>query len=149
MIVIKKFSTIDEANSWMKGSINGGAPPSGNFVGLVGQTVTFTSPAGSCTFTQPTTTPTGMMKFADVKLQLETAISGLKVDCEGSKLTFYLSSGSAACSMGAVAEGGRAPLGLPNNQAVAGVLMGVPGGAAPALVSIVPEAGAVHVIYNK
>ncbi len=149
MIVILKFSTITEANNWMKGAINGGAPPSGDFAGLVGKTITFTSPAGSCTFTQPATTPTGLMKFADVKTQLEAAIAGLKVDCEGSKLVFYLSSGAAACALGAVNEGGRVPLGLPNNVALSGVLLDVPGGTAPALVSIVPEAGSIHVIYDK
>lgn len=149
MIVIKSFSSIVEANYWMKGAIDGGANPAGDFVGLVGQTITFTAPAGSCTFTQPTTTSSGMMKFIDVKTQLEAAIAGLKVDCVGSKLMFYQTLGTTACAIGAVSEGGRVPLGLPKNVAVTGEVLTAPGGTKPALVSIVPANGTIYITYDK
>lgn len=149
MIVIQKFATMVEANYWMKGSIDGGAHPTGTFTGLVGKTVTFSAPAGSCTFTQPTNTTDGFMRFADVKSQLEAAIAGLKVDCVDKKIIFYQSSGTAACAMAAVNEGGRVPLGLPNNEAVVGTFLNPPGGTAPALVSAIPENGAMYITYNK
>jgi len=149
MIVTQKFGTVLEANNWCRGGIDGGIDPTSDFYGLVGKTITFSAPAGSCTFTQPATTTAGLMRFADVKAQLEAAIAGLKVDCAGKKLFFYQSSGAAACAMAAVNEGGRVPLGLPNNVAVSGVLLNPPGGSAPALVSVIPENGAIYITYNK
>lgn len=149
MIVTIKFGTINEANNWCRGGIDGGVDPTVNIAGLVGKTITFSAPAGSCTFTQPATTDSGFMRFADVKAQLETAISGLKVDCAGKKIFFYQSSGAAACALAAVNEGGRVPLGLPNNEAVSGVFLNPPGGSVPALVSVIPEHGAIYITYNK
>lgn len=148
MIVTLKFSSILESNNWFRGGIAGGADPAGTFH-LVGQTVTFSAPAGSCTFTQPTSTVQGLLSFTDVKSQLEAAIAGLKVDCAGRKLFFYQSSGAAAVALAAVNEGGRVPLGLPNNEAVIGTLAAAPGGSAPALVSVTPAEGAIYVTYNK
>jgi len=148
MIVTLKFNTIVEANNWCRGGISTGANPAGTFA-LVGKTVTFSAPAGSCTFTQPANTTQGLLSFSDVKTQLEAAIAGLKVECSKSGLMFYQSSGSAAVALAAVNEAGRVPLGLPNNETMSGTLVAAPGGTAPALVSVLPSEGAVYITYNK
>jgi hypothetical protein len=148
MIVTLKFSSIPESNNWFRGGITSGADPAGSFA-LVGKTITFSAPAGSCTFTQPANTPQGLLNFSDVKTQLEAAIAGLKVDCGAKKLFFYQSSGTAVVALAAVNETGRVPLGLPNNEAMTGTLAAAPGGAAPALVSVTPAEGAIYVTYNK
>jgi hypothetical protein len=149
MIFTQKFNTILEANYWCKGAISGGAHPAGNFVGLVGTTVTFATPAGSCTFTQPAGTTAGFMRFADVKAQLETAITNLKVECADRKIFFYHSNGTTPCALAAINETGRVPLGLPNNEAISGTILNAPGGAVPALVSVIPENGAIYITQTK
>lgn len=150
MIVTVKFSTFVEANYWCKGAIFGNIEPAkGAIQGLVGQTITFTSPVGSCTFTQPAGQPAGMMLFSDVKAQLEAAIAAIKVEILGNKLVFYKGDGSAVCSMGAVNEGGRLPLGLANNEAFTGVLISGPGGTKPTFVSYVTDSQAVYITYDK
>lgn len=155
MITTVKFGTYVEANYWCKGAVFGGINTSqgaaivGQIAGLVGQTITFTSPVGSCTFTQPTGTPSGLMQISDVKAQLEAAIPAIKMDIIGAKLAFYKADGSAACSLGAVNEGGRVPLGLANNEAFAGVLLNPPGGAKPTMVGFVTESQAAYITYDK
>jgi len=109
----------------------------------------FTSPVGSCTFTQPAGTPSGLMRIADVKAQLEAAIPAIKMDIVGAKLAFYKADGTAACSLGAVNEGGRTPLGLANNEAFAGVLLNPPGGSKPTFVGFVTESQAAYITYDK
>lgn len=149
MIVTVKFNTLVEANYWCRGGVFSGFNAKTLAKGLVGQTITFSAPAGTCTFTQPANTPTGLMDFASIKTQLETAIAGLKVDTLGDKIVFYQSSGTAAVALAAVNEGGRVPLGLANNEAVSGTFLAAPGAAAPSFIGFVTDSQAAYVTYLK
>ncbi len=149
MIVTVKFNTLVEANYWCRGGIFIGCNAKQLVKGLVGQTITFTAPSGSCTFTQPTNTPTGLMDFISIKTQLEAAVTGLKLDTLGDKSVLYQGAGTAAVTLAAVNEGGRVPLGLANNQAEAGVFLSAPGGTVPSLVGFVTDSQAAYITYVK
>jgi hypothetical protein len=149
MIITVKFNTLIEANYWCRGGIFAGFDAKKMAKNLVGQTITFASPSGSCTFTQPTTTVTGLIDFVNIKSQLETAISGLKVDSLGDKIVFYPATGSTPVSLAAVSEGGRIPLGFANDEAISGVFLNAPAGSAPAFVGLVTEVQAVYITYEK
>lgn len=121
MIIFEKYRGIYEANFRVKGGIVTGAPTSSPFEGLVGKVITFSAPAGTCTFTQPVGGPLGQLTFAEVKAQLEAAIAGLIVETVNGHLGFRHA--TAAVALAAVDETGRAPLGFENNAAVSGVLL--------------------------
>lgn len=148
MLVTQKFNSLQEANDWCVGAIVGAVRPHGNFQNLVGKTITFTSPAGSCTFTQPTADPSGMMDFAAVQSQLQTAIPNLKVQTAGENIVFKNSTG-AAVTLASANEPARSALGLANNAAISGVVLNAPGGSVPAFVGLVPETNAIYITYNK
>lgn len=150
MLITKKFEKLEEANFWCAGGIIGGANPSGEISGLVGQTITFSSPAGSCTFTEAASgnASQGRLRFADIKLQMEAAIANLVVLAVGKKIGFKHATPGTACTMAAVSQGGRVPLGLPNNAAVTGVVIAKTGGADPALANLVTENGAIYITYS-
>ena len=127
---ILKFRNIEEANHMLGGGILGGEVSAAGVADLVGKTITFTAPAGTKTFTQPSGTYQGLLTFKDIKAQLEAAITNLVVLQINNKIAFKHASGTAV-TMGATTETGRAPLGLPNGKAVTGVVYAGPGGASP------------------
>jgi hypothetical protein len=120
MMKIEKYGTLEEANLKMQGGLTGGVRTSEPFAGLVGNTVTFATPAGSCTFTQPAGQPMGLMHYVDVKSQLEAAISNLLVNSTDNKLCFEHKTDGQAVSLAALDEPARAKLGLGNGEAIAG-----------------------------
>lgn len=148
MLVTVKFNSLAEANYWCAGAVVGAVRPHGNFQNLVGKTITFTAPAGSCTFTQPTADAAGLMDFAAVQSQIQTAIANLKVLANGENIVFLNSSG-AAVTLASANEPARAALGLPNNAAIAGIVLNPPGGGVPTFVGLVPETNAIYITYNK
>lgn len=145
MIIIQRFGTYPAANHAMSGGIIGGAPTDKMFEGLVGKTITFTSPAGSKTFTQPAGTNLGQLKFSDVKAQLEGAIANLKVLSIDNKLAFGHATAGSSVTLGAVDEPARVILGLPNKEAIAGRFLNAPSGTAPRFLEHVTENGAVSI----
>lgn len=150
MLITKKFEKLDEANFWCAGGILGGADPGHEIGGLVGQTITFTSPVGSCTFTEAASgnASPGKLRFADIKAQMEAAIANLVVLTLGKKIGFKHVTPGTACTMGAVSQGGRVPLGFPNNEAVTGLVIAKFGGTDPSFQNFVTELGAVYITYN-
>ena len=128
---VLKFRNIEEANHVLGGGLMGGECPAGGIAELVGKTITFTAPAGNKTFTQPSGNYQGLLLFKDIKTQLEAAVAGLKVFLINGKLAFRNGTGGTAVTLGAVNETGRTPLGLPNNEAVAGVAYAGPAGSSP------------------
>ncbi len=127
---ILKFRNIEEANHVLSGGVMGGEIAAAGVADLVGKTITFTAPAGTKTFTQPAGNYQGLLLFKDIKSQLEGAVANLVVVLINGKIGFRHASGTAV-TMAAVTETGRAPLGLPNNKAVTGVVYAGPGGAPP------------------
>lgn len=126
---VLKFRNIEEANHMLNGGIMGGEIAANGVPELVGKTITFTAPAGAKTFTQPAGTYQGMLRFNDIKAQLET-IANLKVSLINGKIAFRHASNTAV-TLAAVDEGARVPLGLANNKAIAGVAYAGPGGSSP------------------
>lgn len=139
MIKIEKYGTLEEANLKMQGGISTGVPTSSLFPDLVGNTITFSSPAGSCTFTQPAGQLPGLMSFADVKTQLETAIANLKVLTVSNKLCFRHATAGQVVSLAALDEPARLALGLVNLEAITGSCLNGPGGATPKFLEFVTE----------
>lgn len=119
MIVIEKYGSLDEANHLLNGSILGGEVKS-EYIGLVGATITFTSPADSCTFTQPAGRVEGVLLFKDVKEQLETAIPNIRVESINGKLGIRHTTGGTEITLASANEPARAILGFPNQKAIAG-----------------------------
>lgn len=150
MLITKKFEKLEEANFWCAGGIVGGADPGTQIRGLVGQTVTFSSPAGSCTFTEAASgnASPGLLRFADIKSQLEAAVASLVVVAIGKKIGFKHVTPGTACAIAAVSQGARAALGLPNNEALTGVVIAKTGGTDPSFQGLVTELGAVYITYN-
>lgn len=135
---IEKYGTLEEANLKMRGGITGGVPTNRPFENLVGETLTFVTPSGSHTFTQPAGLLPGQLTFADIKSQLEGAISGLEVLSLSNKLAFS-ASGGVPVSLAAAAEPARPILGLPYNEAISGRVLNPPDGVAPRFVEFVTE----------
>lgn len=88
---IRKFRSIDEFEWFLRGGVIGAVLPlntsSGpGLFGLVGQTVTFTSPAGAVTFVAGAD-PSGFLTILEIKTQIETAIAGIQVSFTNNRMT--------------------------------------------------------------
>lgn len=146
MMKIEKYGTLGEANLRMQGGITGGVKTSDPFTGLVGQTITFATPAGSCTFTQPAGQPVGLMSYVDVKAQLEDAITNLRVTSTDNKLCFNHAVAEQLVSLAALDEPARARLGLGNGEAITGRCLHGPSSTdLPRFVGFVTEHSFVYV----
>lgn len=77
MYSMHKFRDLAEVQNYLNGGLLG-TDVSKGVVGLVGETLTFTSPPGSCTFVE-TATPDRRLMFSEIKQQIETAVAGVKV----------------------------------------------------------------------
>ena len=145
MIIIEKFGTINEANHKIRGGIVGGSGTERPYEGLVGKTITFSTPSGTKTFTQPTGTQPGQMLFSHVKAQLEAAIATIEVLTVDGKIAFRHKTAGQVVALAALDEPARAIFGLANNQAISGQFLNGPGGAAPKYIDMVTENGAVYI----
>lgn len=145
MIVIKKFATFPEANLVIQGGLITGVDVSKSFEGLVGKTITFTSPAGSCTFSQPSGKPLGQLSFQDLVSQLETAITNLDVVNINGRLAFRHKTAGSAVTLGSANEPARVILGFANNVAINGQCLNGPGGSAPKFLEHVTENGSISI----
>lgn len=146
---IKKFRNIDEANHVLTGGIVGGELKGGGVDDLVGKTITFSAPAGSKTFTSSSTQHVGRLSFADIKTQLEAAVTNLVVLMIDRKIAFRHATPGTAVALAAVDETGRVPLGLPNNKALAGVVYAGPAGVAPKVSLMQPQNDTVFVLTEE
>lgn len=146
---ILKFRTIEEAEHMLGGGLIGVKNPS-HFSGLVGQTITFTAPAGSKTFTEVAGQPPDMLTFPQVKAQLET-IANLKVLLVNGHVAFK-HAGGLAVTLAAVDQPARAILGLNNpsgGAAISGQFVNPPGGSAPYVVSMCPDNHTIYVMIEE
>jgi hypothetical protein len=145
MIVILKYATLAEANYKLKGGLIGGKATSSPFEGLVGRTLTFSNPSGTCTFTQPSGKPLGQLRFADVKQQLEAAIADLVVSTVNDMIAFHAASTGMPVSLSAADEPARTVLGFANNADLSGYYLNPPNGIVPRLIETVTEQGAIYI----
>jgi hypothetical protein len=147
MIVINKYATKDEANVKIRGGIIGGTKVNQRFENLVGLTITFSDPAGACTFTQPATTAMGQLRFSDVKSQIEAvpALADVVVATLDNKLVFYRRTHGENISLAALNEPARIILGFANNAVLAGQFLNAPAGPNPKYLGFVSEYGAIYI----
>lgn len=141
-----KFRNIEEANAVLNGAVMGGECPAAGIPELVGKIITFSAPAGTKTFTQPSGNYQGLLTFKDIKTQLEGAITNLQVRLINGKLVFKHATAGTAVTLAAVNETGRAPLGLPNNEAVNGQVFAGPGGASPKVDQFYVQGDTIYVL---
>lgn len=142
----RKYRNIETANLLLNGALEGGAVGPG-VDNIVGKTITFTAPAGTKTFTQGTQYQ-GRLTFAEIKSQLEGAIANLRVLQLDGKIVFRHASGTAV-TLAAVNESGRVPLGLPNNEALAGVVYAPSSGVAPRVMQFQPQGDTIYVLTEE
>lgn len=146
MIIIEQYSTLKEANLKIQGGIACGVTTNVPFEGLVGLTITFTSPAAACTFTQPSGTQPGQLTFADLKSQLETQVPNLEVLSFDNFLCFRHKLAGSAVTLAAAVEPARSILGLGNNEAIAGRCLNGPNSTTPPMfLEAVPEGRFIYV----
>lgn len=152
-IKIREFRSIVAANFFLSGGVVGGVPvPSHTkyrFQDLVGKTLTFTSPAGSKTFTQPAGLFPGELTFQDVKSQLEGAIANLRVLLVEGQLAFQHATAGTVVSLASANEPARPILGFPNNVGISGVALADPGGSAPKFISLTVKDGAFFITSQE
>lgn len=126
-----KFSTVDEMNQFLAGTVCGGKDLGPVVYGLVGKTAKFTQPAAAtCTFVEGAQGDGGLT-LAEVKAQLEGAVSGLTVGWVGTKLT--LNGGSTGVAFDV--STGLNVLGFSNKDQGAVLAYNAPDGAPPRLIA--------------
>lgn len=143
----KKFRNIETANLLLNGALEGGSV-GGGVDNLVGKAITFTSPAGTKTFTQGGQYQ-GRLSFAEIKSQLEAAMATLVVLQLDGKIIFKHATPGTVVSLGAVNEGARALLGLPNNEAISGKVYAPSSGAAPRVMQFQSQGDIIHVLVEE
>lgn len=144
---IRKFRNIETANLLLNGAIEGGAIGAG-VDQIVGKAITFTSPAGTKTFTQGGQYQ-GRLTFAEIKSQLEAAVANLRVLQLDGKIIFKHATAGTAVTLGAVNEAARVILGLPNNEAISGTVYAPSGGAAPRVLQLQPQGDTIYVLTEE
>ncbi len=144
---IRKFRSIEEANHILNGGIVGGELKSGGVDELVGKIITFTSPAGTKTFTQGSKYQ-GRLSFDEIKTQLEGAIANLRVVLIDRKIAFRHASGTAVTMAAAAGDTARPFLGLALT-AHSGVTYAGPSGAAPKVSLMQPAGETVFVLTEE
>lgn len=142
----RKFRNIETANLLLNGAVEGGAVGAG-VDNLVGLALTFTAPSGTKTFTQGTQYQ-GRLSFAEIKTQLEAAITNLKVSSLDGKIIFRHASGTAV-TLGAAVEPARVLLGLPNNEAIAGKVYAPSSGVAPRVMQFESQGDTLYVLTEE
>lgn len=137
----RKFSSVDDATLFLKGHIIGGVDlsrtPSALY--LHGKTLVFNTPAGTVTFAASPTAAQVPLTMAEVKEQIEADVAGVTVRFNKGRLEVWTTT-PGAISLDATGTA-NAMFGFDAAADTVGAVYGVPGGAAPALVSIVPDTG--------
>lgn len=120
------------------------------FHGLVGLTLTFTSPSGTVTFVAGQD-PSGFLTFEEIKTQVTSAVSGIDVKVYERRIVFQSSTIGTSIEVGSnVDEPGRAIFGLTEKSGIFdGTAYNPPDGAAPRLISITPGAGGTFVVVTE
>lgn len=120
---IYKFSDINEAQAFLNGGIFGRDVSKG-VVGLVGLTLTFTSPSFAVTFTAATPTPTDRDPYTlllkDIKAQVEAANNSILVTSIGGKLVFIEKTPTSGTALSNNNEPAKALLGFDQAAATVG-----------------------------
>jgi hypothetical protein len=135
MYSVHKFRDLAEMQNYLNGGLLGADVGSG-VVGLVGTTLTFTSPSGSVTFVEGAL-PDHRLMFNDIKQQIEAAVNGVRVYQIGGHIALVHSSDpvSVPIALDSAPSDAKRLLGFPYDSAATGRIIGAPGStSAPRLV---------------
>lgn len=150
---IYKFSDINEAQAFLNGSLIGAEIQAG-VVGLVGKTLTFTSPAFAVTFAAISPAPTDrdpyVLRLKDIKAQVEAANADILVQTLGGRIVFVEKVPTNGTTLSGNDEPAKALLGFDRNNAVAAKFyrpMGISGGP-PNYVWVYSVNESTHVLYT-
>jgi len=155
IIKVRKFQDIDEVEHFLNGGIFGGKDVSAGVRGLVGQTLTFTSPSSfTVTFVAGTTPPTlgdtNLLLFKDIASQVWAQSSNAvrAVQLASGRIAFIEASPSSGIAIAAAAELGKVLLGFSKDKAHTGTVYSFdPGsGVPPTLVSLQVSTSNSHII---
>lgn len=162
---IRKFTSIDQMEFFLRGGLLGsrsvipkahevGATRSagGGIVGLVGTTLTMTTPLLNVTFTAATLDPAetrdpNILMVKDIKAQIEAAQSALEVTTFDGRIGIIEKTPSGGLLFAAADEPARTLLGFPNNQDVQTRVYNRPGGADPTFEAYNAQEN-VHVLFT-
>ena len=148
MIKVLKFSSLAEANFMMNGGIVGTHLPPPFIPGVVGNTLTFTTPSGNKTFTQVAAEPAGMISFGSFKSQLEAAVTNLQVRLVDGKVAFSHATPGSAVVISNANEPIKSVLGFDNATSISGQFLNGPGGAAPKAHDMNVEDGKIYMMVE-
>jgi len=145
---VRKITTINRVELFLQGAIFGGNDLRGQVAGLVGNTITFAKPAAaSCAFVAGANA--GYLTAAEIKAQLEAAITGLKVKFLEGRIVLIETSPSGGVQLGGGVQIAKTLLGFAKNSTEAGRVYNPPDGAAPRLISVSPDMSNSHVIITE
>lgn len=145
---IRKFGDLAAAENFLRGGIMGGDVSKGA-IGLVGQSLTFTYPAGSVTFVTASRENDALL-LADIKEQIEDALgeTNIKVYSIGGNIAFVHPMATSAISLPDTDEAAKTILGFPRTTAISGKVYGPADASPPALLSSYPTIDNSHVFYT-
>jgi hypothetical protein len=132
---IYKFSDINEAQAFLNGAIIGRDISKGGVRGLVGQVLTFSSPAFAVTFTAVSPAPINRDPYTllilDIKQQIEAANGSILVQQLGGRIVFIERVPTSGVALAGNDEPAKAALGFDGNSPTVGKLFrpaGISGG---------------------
>jgi hypothetical protein len=149
-IRIYKFRDITEMEHFLNGGILGG--PScpvfdgqPGIPGLVGQTLTFTAPAGAVTFVAGQFGD--YLRFLDIKSQIEAVLTTLSVVSVNGNVGFVAKNASYGVALSGNTEIAKAILGFAYDKAAAGKVYGADPATAPAMVEAYAANDGSHTVF--
>jgi hypothetical protein len=144
-----KFATLADANLALSAALVGGRVDR-SIGGLVGETLSFAEPAGSCTFTEVSGGPAGVLSLEDVRLQLEAQVTDLRVELDSGRIIFRRATPGENVVLFAANEVARSLLGFANNAELKSQFLNPPDGPAPRVIDIEPvESGSVYLLIEE
>jgi hypothetical protein len=136
---LRKFSNVEEVQFFLDGGILGGGKTVGGVYGLVGESITFTTPSATVTFVQGADVQNNTLTFAEIKAQIEAAITGSRVRSFGpdGAIGIIESTPTNGIALAATDQVAKKLLGFPQAAAVTGKVYKTPTtNTSPCLVAI-------------
>jgi hypothetical protein len=150
MLVIRKLQGIDRVQMFLQGAIFGGTNITRGVNGLVGQTLTFGTPAGSCTFAAGAD-PNGVLRPLEIITQIMAvvALATLSVRLLDGKIVFIEKVPALGVALGGAVQPAKAILGFELDSTLAGTFYNPPGGGSPELVTMYSDPSGAHIIVTE
>jgi hypothetical protein len=147
MIKVYKLNELGEVQTFLNGGLIG-SDVSAGVGGLIGQTITFTTPSFSHTFVSAGRYNEALL-LADIKSQLETASTNtLRVFSHGGRIAFVQVNPTTGVALAATDQIAKALLGFDRNSVCAGKVFAPVGPTAPYFLTAYSVNETTHVVYT-